>query len=55
MHTTGLSSSHHGAVFLPSLPGTLTELIDELFSPNLGAEFEDYAFNSSKRSVLTSR
>jgi hypothetical protein len=49
------SSSPHGAVFMPSLPETLTELVDEPFSPNLGADFEDYALNSSNRSALTSR
>jgi hypothetical protein len=48
------SSSPHGAVFMPSLPETLTELVDEPFSPNLGADFEDYALNSSNR-ALTSR
>ena len=35
------SSSPHGAVFMPSLPETLTELVDEPFTPNLGADFED--------------
>jgi hypothetical protein len=40
---------------MPSLPETLTELVDEPFSPNLGADFEDYALNSSNRSALTSR
>lgn len=49
------SSSPHGAIFMPSLPVSLTELVDEPFSPSLGAEFEDYALNSSNRSALTSR
>ena len=47
------SSSPHGAIFMPSLPVSLTELVDEPFSPSLGAEFEDYALNSSNRSALT--
>ena len=49
------SSSPHGAVFMPSLPETLTELVNEPFSPNLAADFEDYAISSSNRSSLTSR
>jgi hypothetical protein len=39
---------------MPSLPVSLTELVDELFSPSLGAEFKDYTLNSSNRSALTS-
>jgi hypothetical protein len=39
---------------MPSIPDTLTELVDEPFSPNLGTEFEDYAITSSNRSALTS-
>ena len=49
------SSSPHGAVFMPFLPKTLTKLVDEPFSPNLAADFEDYALSSSNRSALTSR
>jgi len=49
------SSSPHGAVVMPSLPETLTELVNEPFSPNLAADFEDYAISSSNRSALTSR
>ena len=49
------SSSPHGAVFMPSIPATLTELVDEPFSPDLGAEFEDYTLNSSNLGALTSR
>ena len=40
---------------MPSLPETLTELVNEPFSPNLAADFEDYAISSSNRSALTSR
>ena len=39
---------------MPFLPKTLTKLV-EPFSPNLAANFEDYALGSSNRSALTSR
>jgi hypothetical protein len=49
------TSPSHRAVFMPFLPKTLTELVNEPFSPNLAPDFKDYALGSSNRSALTGR